>query len=152
MEIVKETHVRTLTKTILYRILGTLGVMAIAYIMFNSVEVALKIGLAAVVLGSAIYYLHDRLWLLLNWKRNEKGEDSIFRSILKTVLYRILVVIAAALTVKFVTGSNDNAQIASFVMAQMILNLVIYFILERAFSFIQWGKLLPNISSEQVAV
>jgi uncharacterized membrane protein len=152
MEIVKETHIRTLTKTILYRILGTLGVMTIAYVMFNSVEVALKMGLAVVVLGSAIYYLHDRLWLFFNWKRNEKGEDSVSRSILKTILYRILVMIAAALTVKFITGSNDNTQIASFVIAQMTLNLIIYFVLERIFSFVLWGKILPTISSEQATI
>ena len=145
MEIVKETHSRTMTKTLLYRILTTISIMAIAYFVFNDLAIAGGMGLMGFLVGTIVYYLHDRAWLFLKWNRDEDGKDGATRSTVKTITYRVLIMIAVALTVKIVTGGQaSNEQVASFVIIQMITNLILFFVLERIFNVIEWGKIKNN--------
>jgi len=142
MEIVKETHARTTAKTVSYRASTIVSVMAIAYFIFNDLGIAGGMGFMSLFLGTAIYYLHDRIWLFLKWNRDEEGKDGVTRSTVKTVTYRVLTMIAVALTVKLVTGGEaSNTQVASFVIAQMVVNLILFFIIERIFNVIEWGKI-----------
>ena len=142
MEIVKETHVRTTAKTVIYRISTIISVMAIAYFIFNDLAIAGGMGFMALFLGTALYYLHDRIWLLLKWNRDTEGKDGVTRSTVKTITYRVLTMVAVALTVKLVTGGEaSNTQVASFVVAQMVVNLILFFIIERVFNVIEWGKI-----------
>ena len=141
MEITKETHARTIAKTVAYRISTMISLMSIAYFIFNDLAIAGGMGLMGLVVGTTVYYLHDRVWLLLKWNRDENGKDGITRSTVKTISYRILIMIAVALTVKMVTGGKaSNEQVAGFVFAQMIVNLALYFLIERIFNVIEWGK------------
>ena len=142
MEIVKETHVRTTAKTVIYRISTIISVMAIAYFIFNDLAIAGGMGFMALFLGTALYYLHDRVWLFLKWNRDTEGKDGVTRSTVKTITYRALTMVAVALTVKLVTGGEaSNTQVASFVVAQMVVNLILFFIIERVFNVIEWGKI-----------
>lgn len=140
MSIVKETHARTVTKTVIYRILSILLVMGITLAFGASTATAGKVGLVVLIGGTIIYYLHDRVWLWFGWNRDNVGVDSIWRSVAKTVVYRILVIFLAFTTARvFVTDSNQDAAIWTIV--QMIATMVLFYVCERVFNRIQWGKI-----------
>lgn len=142
MEIVSETHIRTTVKAITYRISTVISVMAIAYFIFNNLGIAAGMGFMALFLGTIIYYLHDRIWLSFKWNRDIKGKDGLIRSTIKTFTYRLLVMIAVAFTVKMVTGGEaNNEQVGVFVIMQMLVNLLFFFLIERFFNLVEWGKI-----------
>jgi uncharacterized membrane protein len=61
----KETHLRSIIKSLSWRITATITTMLIAYLITGNYEIAIKIGGIEVFLKLLIYYLHERLWLLL---------------------------------------------------------------------------------------
>ena len=145
MSAIVETHLRTLTKTVLYRVLAIISVMLITLAFGGTGAQAGAMGLWVLIGGTLIYYIHDRVWLLFGWKQ-EQGDDKIARSIVKTVIYRIIIMIIAFIAAKIVvTDSNSTA--AAFTAAQMIVNLLLYYIIERVFNRISWGK-VPAASEE----
>jgi uncharacterized membrane protein len=60
----KESHLRSIIKSLSWRIAATLTTMLIAYFIIGDHEIAIKIGGIEVVVKLLIYYLHERLWLL----------------------------------------------------------------------------------------
>lgn len=151
VNLVKETHLRTMSKAVVYRISTVITVMAVAYFIFNDLSVAGGMGLTAVIMGTSVYYLHDRLWLLLGWDRNEDGKDGVIRSTIKMITYRVLIMFAIALSVKLVTAATNNQasneQIINFVLIQTVINLFFYFLIERLSNLVSWGK-IKKIESE----
>jgi uncharacterized membrane protein len=140
---VGETHTRTLAKTILYRVASVLLTMIITGAFGGSQEEIAKMGTAALILGSLSYYLHDRVWLFFGWDRNTQGVDSNKRSIIKTVVYRIIVLVITFSVAKIVLTENSNQTAATFATVMMIANAVMYFIFEKVCNYINWGKKLP---------
>jgi uncharacterized membrane protein len=105
----------------------------------GSLASAGKVGLAVIVFGTAVYYIHERLWVRAGWGRNIEGFDYVKRSVVKTIIYRGLTMVIAFLIAKaFITGSNANA--AAFSIAQALTNMCLFFIVERVFNKIAWGK------------
>jgi uncharacterized membrane protein len=64
-----ETHTRSILKAISWRTLGTIDTFAISWFMTGRVEIAGSI--AALELGTKIawYYLHERVWAMVDWGR-----------------------------------------------------------------------------------
>ena len=60
----KESHLRTVLKTITWRILATSTTIIIAYFIFGDVSAALKVGGIEFFAKMIIYYLHERAWQL----------------------------------------------------------------------------------------
>jgi uncharacterized membrane protein len=147
--IVKETHPRTLSKTVAYRILCTIAILLITYFYSGSLTTSASVGLISVIVGSTLYYLHDRAWLFVAWHRNDTGNDTKIRSLVKTVVYRVIVMIAAFITFKFVATGGSNSDAAVLTIAQMVVNLINYYIVERFFDSITWGKKIPQEQEAQ---
>ena len=61
----KETHLRSILKSLSWRITATITTICIAYFITGDTSIAIKIGGIEVVLKLLIYYFHERLWLLL---------------------------------------------------------------------------------------
>ena len=61
----RESHLRTLFKTMSWRIVATSTTVIIAYMVFGDVSNALKVGGIEFVAKMAIYYLHERAWQLV---------------------------------------------------------------------------------------
>lgn len=53
---------RDITKTISYRVFGTLTSFAIGYIVSGSYEVGLSVGLGDVLIKPIVYFIHERIW------------------------------------------------------------------------------------------
>ena len=58
----KESKLRSLLKTLTWRITATLTTIGIAYFIIGDVSVALAIGRIEFFAKMIIYYMHERLW------------------------------------------------------------------------------------------
>jgi uncharacterized membrane protein len=136
-----ESQLRTVSKTVVYRILCTIGVGILALAIGATGAQAGTLAAISFFLGIVLYYLHDRAWNWFNWRRDEQGRESVFRSVVKTILYRIIVMIAVVLLVKLVI--TDSTQVAvAFAIGQFVINLILYYIVERVANRIQKGRIV----------
>jgi uncharacterized membrane protein len=140
---VSETHLRTFVKTVGYRILSILITMAVTS-FFGDASTMAAMGVAAFIFGTASYYLHDRAWLLTGWNRDDQGVDSNKRSIVKTIVYRIIVLIMTFFIAKFVLTGSSNQTAATFAVVMLVVNAVVYFLFEKLCNYISWGKYIKQ--------
>ncbi|MBE9032187.1 DUF2061 domain-containing protein [filamentous cyanobacterium LEGE 11480] len=75
----KESHIRTLLKTLSWRIIATATTVTIAYIIFGNISSALKVGGIEFFAKMLIYYCHERAWQIRprgrvrNWLRRKNA-------------------------------------------------------------------------------
>lgn len=108
-----------------------------------TLEQALTFGFVALLVGMLWFYLYDRVWLFIPWHRNNEGEDTKTRSAIKSILYRLVVILMTAATARAIfTDSNFTAMLMAG--SQFVSNILIYFVLERVWNKITWGKIIPK--------
>lgn len=73
-EIWQESHIRSVVKGISWRMVGTLDTIIIATCWTGDYTKALKIGFTEVITKVTLYYFHERIWMHLTRKKNEKGK------------------------------------------------------------------------------
>ena len=138
-----ETHSRTLLKTIAYRILCTIAIYFIAVALGASSAASGTMAITIFFLGIVLYYLHDRIWNRFNWHRNEDGKESARRSMVKTILYRLVTVVIAAILAKLImTDSNQTAM--AFAVSQFVVNMILYYLVERVFNRFNIGRVVVS--------
>ena len=62
-----EKPLRSIVKTISWRIIGTLDTIAISWILTGQVETALAIGSVELVTKMVLYFGHERIWNSINF-------------------------------------------------------------------------------------
>jgi uncharacterized membrane protein len=134
-----ESHARSLVKTIIYRVLVTISMALLVLSVGASAAQTGMIILFVIVVGSAVYYIHERLWLLSFWKRSDHAQDHVPRSIVKTITYRIIIMFVAFFMFKLILG-QDNANTLGMTIAQAVINMGWFYIVERLSNFVSWGK------------
>ena len=58
---------RTITKTISWRVIGTITTMVISYIITGTLALAFSIGIIELISKMALYYFHERAWNKIEW-------------------------------------------------------------------------------------
>lgn len=58
----KDSNVKSLLKSISWRIVGTLDTILISYIITGKLTMALSIGSVEVISKLLLYYVHERVW------------------------------------------------------------------------------------------
>jgi len=139
-----ESQLRTVSKTVVYRILCTIGIGLLALAIGATGAQAGTLALISFFIGIVLYYLHDRAWNRFNWRRDEQGRESVLRSAVKTILYRIIVMIAVVLIVKLVITDSTEVAVA-FAIGQFVINLILYYIVERVANRIQKGRIAVDV-------
>jgi uncharacterized membrane protein len=139
---VTETHLRTLTKAAIYRVFSTVNAVLLALLIGGTLTQAISFGLIALISGAIHYYLYDRLWLFINWHRNDQGKDTNWRSITKAIIYRITAWIILILLARTFVADSDAMAIL-LASLKFITNAIAYYLLERLFNWIEWGKVKP---------
>jgi uncharacterized membrane protein len=61
----RESRVRSILKTLSWRIIATTTTVTIAYFVFGDISSALKVGGIEFFAKMAIYYFHERLWQMV---------------------------------------------------------------------------------------
>jgi uncharacterized membrane protein len=134
---VGESHVRTLTKTVVFRVLSTIGVYLLSVSLGISSSGASGLALFALVFGIVAYYTHDRVWNMVKWNRNtESLKESNLRSVAKTITYRIIIFVVSTIVVKVMTGGGMGLAL-SFAIGNLVINMTLYYILERVANVIR---------------
>ena len=64
-----ETGVRSLVKTISWRITGSLATMLITYIVVGDLTVAGSVAVIQMVFNTLLYFIHERIWNKIQWGR-----------------------------------------------------------------------------------
>ena len=59
----KVTKLRSLLKTISWRIVGTLDTMALGWFITGDPLIGVKIGALELITKFVLYYFHERIWL-----------------------------------------------------------------------------------------
>lgn len=65
----KDNHKRSFIKGISWRITGTVDTMIISFIITGYFPAAIKIGTVEMVTKLILYYIHERIWILIKWGR-----------------------------------------------------------------------------------
>jgi len=67
----RESHSRSILKSISWRILATLTTIAIVYVFIGDVTIALSVGGIEVFLKMLVYFLHERTWDKIKFGKHE---------------------------------------------------------------------------------
>ncbi len=71
-----ETPLRSIVKSISWRIVATLTTVSIVYLFSGDATFALSVGGVEIIAKLLIFFLHDRAWNLSSWgiKKAESGD------------------------------------------------------------------------------
>jgi uncharacterized membrane protein len=135
-----ETRSRTLVKAIVYRILSVLSVITLSLLFGASQQTAGIMGLIVVVVGTTIYYIHDRVWLKFSWLVSlDTSKDLISRSLIKTIIYRTITTLVGIAIARIVLTDSLTTAI-EFTIAQALVNALLFYIVERVANLVLWGR------------
>lgn len=65
----RERKIRSISKAIAHRILGTLNTFIVAWIFTQNISLSLKVMLARETIAIVIYFVHERFWNKIQWGR-----------------------------------------------------------------------------------
>ena len=76
--------IKSMLKSVSWRIVGTLDTMLISYIITGQITIALSIGSVEVLTKTLLYYFHERLWahihrIRLNILNKSNGKNFEFK-------------------------------------------------------------------------
>ena len=63
----KETHARSVIKTITWRVLATLTTALLVFIFTGDLTIAIEVGGLEAIAKLIFYYLHERGWSYVKW-------------------------------------------------------------------------------------
>ena len=66
-----ETKTRSVTKTIIWRIIATLITWGTVYYYTGHLNESIKITATAALIGMAAYYVYERVWNKIMWGKKE---------------------------------------------------------------------------------
>ena len=62
-----DTIVRSLVKTISWRLTGTFCTFLISFIILGDITISSKIALIQLILNTIMFYIHERIWNIIKW-------------------------------------------------------------------------------------
>ncbi|MTI20794.1 DUF2061 domain-containing protein, partial [Fulvivirga sp. RKSG066] len=133
----KDSHARSLTKAITWRVLGTLDTIFLAFIITDQLNTAISIGATEVFTKIALFYFHERVWNKLLIGRSTTGVK-IYRSVIKTVSWRITGTLDTILLTYLFTGGIGTA--LSVGATELFTKMLLYFLHERVWTKVKWGR------------
>ena len=70
-----DSNVRSIAKTISWRITGSFSTFVISYLVLGSFLVAGSIAILQVTVNTLLYYIHERAWNKIQWGRSIIDND-----------------------------------------------------------------------------
>jgi uncharacterized membrane protein len=64
-----ETHVRSIAKTVSWRIVATLTTMLLVFVFTGDLVISGGVGLTELLTKTVIYYVHERIWNAIGFGR-----------------------------------------------------------------------------------
>jgi len=130
----EETHIRSLSKGIFYRIISIITLVIITYIYTgNLVQVTLITGVSTITF-IIVFFLHERIWL-----RIKRPKGKLKRSITKMFTYITLLGIAILSVITY-TFTRSIEITTSLTLTYVIVKHFLYVINELIWYKIKWGS------------
>jgi uncharacterized membrane protein len=136
-----DTKLRSIIKGISWRIIGTIDTFLLAYLFLGEVKLAGPIALTEVATKILLYFFHERLWNMSDWGRS-RDHVSHLRSVTKGISWRIFGTIDTILLSWAYSGNPWGALKIGF--TEVITKVVLYYLHERIWSLIRWGRVVPT--------
>lgn len=135
----------SLFKGVTWRIIGTLDTILLSWLFTGDVTKALKIGGIELFTKIFLFYLHERVWILLKIGKREiisktgkiSIEDKHWRSFVKGISWRIMGSIDTIIIAYFVTGEISKAFQIGF--TEVFTKMILFYFHERF-----WMKIIKN--------
>lgn len=70
-----DTKLRSIAKTVSWRITGTACTFLISWVILGDVKTSGTIAVIQLTFNSIVFYIHERMWNLLNWQKDEKTTE-----------------------------------------------------------------------------
>ena len=67
MDQYSENTIRSIVKSISWRVVGTIDTILISWLITGKVSTALSIGAVELVTKMVLYFFHERLWNTIKW-------------------------------------------------------------------------------------
>jgi len=67
-----EKHIRSVAKAISWRIVATLTTILLALLLTGNLVISASLGVLEVTVKIAVYYLHERIWNMINFGRTQR--------------------------------------------------------------------------------
>ena len=141
------TKKRSLVKSFTWRLLGSIDTFVLSLIIINyfsdkySYDLALYIASFEIITKTILYYVHERVWNIFKIGRlKEKVKRA--RSFYKAVTWRIIASLDTFFLSYLITGRFDWA--TSIAIFEIITKAIIYYLHERAWNRVKWGRLIEN--------
>jgi uncharacterized membrane protein len=64
-----DTQLRSITKTISWRITGSLSTFMISYLILGNMITASSIAGAQIAMNTLLYFIHERIWNRVEWQK-----------------------------------------------------------------------------------
>lgn len=152
----REMASRSLAKAVSWRVLGTLDTFILSFVVIKYLGpflgfsttlgtgdvaiVASSIAIAEVITKIVLYTLHERFWANLHWgvsHKDEKRQESHWRSLLKTGLWRVVASVDTTILAWVFTGNITTA--LSVGTMEVFTKILLYYFHERAWQRIHYG-------------
>jgi uncharacterized membrane protein len=132
-----ELQLRTITKTVTWRIYTTCVGMLTAYLLTGNYRISGAIAISQLIINTIIYALHERAWLRILWGVQQDYENHI-RTIVKTIGWRIIMLATATGIAYYWTGNLTTS--GNFAVIQLVVNTSLNIIHERIWNRVPWGR------------
>ena len=125
---------RSLAKAVSWRIIGTLDTFIWSLLITKQAIAAGSIASTETVTKIGLFYLHERAWRLFVW-----APHSHARSLAKAVSWRFIGSLDTFILSMIFTGRLRYA--VSIASAEALTKIVLFYLHERAWRMIRWGRL-----------
>jgi uncharacterized membrane protein len=129
-----ESHARALTKAVSWRAVGTADTFLWSWLITGHPGAAGAIASMETMTKIALYYVHERIWRLFCWQ-----PDAHWRSLAKAVSWRFVGSADTFILSMLVTGELRYA--ASIATAEAFTKIILYYVHERIWRRVPWGRL-----------
>jgi uncharacterized membrane protein len=135
-----ESQWRSFAKLVTWRIFITISNTVNTFLLTGSWVLGFQVAAMALILGTVIFYVHDRLWDMIPWGKKDKIETQL-RIIVRNVTYRIAVSCMHIFNGYYASG--DIWVGVKLAAMSAVSNSIIYFLHEEGWNFIPWGRKKP---------
>jgi uncharacterized membrane protein len=155
--ITKEHKRRSIAKCFTWRTTAFVDTVILSLIFTGSISRAFTIGGIEIITKTFLYYFHERAWVFICRRVDARQPETVdscaekpWLSLSKTLSWRVVGSVDTFIIALVITGNLTAS--AGIGIAELFTKVVLYYIHERAWIRITWGKspALPGQQTKKV--
>jgi uncharacterized membrane protein len=135
------THLRHFSKSISWRVVGTIDTIVVSFVITGEPLLGLKIGISEVITKLLLYYVHERIWFRI------KFTNSKLRHLVKSISYRFFGSVDTFLLAWFISGNSVSGM--KIGLTEVVTKIILYYIHEEVWHKFKFGLPPKQESNEK---